>query len=747
MGPMEARLPSRDLVLIGAGHTNLHIVRKWPSAPIPDVRVTLVSPFPLATYSGMLPGVLAGLYPPEAMQIDLRRLASSCGVRLIVAAAIGLDRRRGKVLVDGRPPLPYDAAVIGLGSVPMQAPSSGPGVLVVNIKPMATFLERLEAALLAVGDANLRSSRTVSAVVVGGGAGGVEIALALAARLKQRSPPVALKLLDGGNEILAGYSNGLRDRAMRTLAKRQIDVVLGRRAVDIGAGGLQLADGATIPADLVIWAAGAAPNPVLAAFDVPRTDDGFVAVRPTLQSLNDDAVFAVGDAATIVGRETPKAGVYAVRQGPILWSNLRRFFEQAPLRQYRPQSGFLSLLSTGDGRAIGQYKGLVFEGPWAWRWKDHIDRKFMRMHQNYAPMKPVQQRTGGDISPAPTPPRCRGCGGKVAASVLEEALARLRRESGKAGADAIDTPGAPQDAAVLGPPLQGADVLTVDFFEAFLDDPYLTGRIGALHAMSDIWATGADPLGAMAMVAVPPGDEAAQTELLTQTLAGAVRELRAAGVSLLGGHTIESDSFLIGFNIVGRLGGKSPFRKSGLSPGQALILTKPLGTGVLLAAHMQSQCRAEWLEECLAQMLVSNAAAAGIARGHGAAAVTDVTGFGLAGHLLEMIRQENVAAVLRLHDIPLLDGFAELSAQGVASSLDKANRRTASQIASPSATGQERVVYNSLFDPQTSGGLLIAVAAHRAEALRAELHAAGYSRASVIGDVTPPGDFAIRCVS
>ncbi|HUG93104.1 MAG TPA: selenide, water dikinase SelD, partial [Planctomycetaceae bacterium] len=748
----------------GAGHTNMHIARMWRMDPLPGVRLTLVSPWSRATYSGMLPGTLAGLYRPDDMEIDLWRFAASCDVRLIVAEAAGLDAARRRVLFEDRPPLRFDVASIGIGSVPAGGEiRRHPQVL--SIKPMATFLTRLDEQIARVlhrsrtrpqgsggssavtprdgsgarldEDDGGRLTHAVSAAVleaeppqgspadahptlrvavVGGGAAGTEIAFCLDRLLHARSIASQIQLVESGPQILAGYADKTRRLALREFNRRGIDVTTGQTAAEFDHGRVGFESGESLAADLVIWAAGAAPPPELDGFDLPRAEDGFLAVRPTLQSTGHDRVFVVGDTATFVDRRVPKAGVYAVREGPVLWENLRRVFRDEPLEEYDPQKGFLSLLSTGDGRAIAQYRGFAFHNRLMWRWKDYIDRKFMRMYQDYRPMMAADatrrpRHSGGEGPSAAPAMRCKGCGGKVGANVLSAALGRLEIPPSPYALQGLDRP---DDAAVLNPAAGAAEVLSVDFFQAFLDDPYLVGRVAALNALSDLWAMGSEPLGAMAMVTLPEGEPRQQTELLYQLLAGGLRELLAAGATLLGGHTTEGSDLTIGYTVVGRLNGRRPTAKGGLTPGDRLVLTKPLGTGTLLAAHMQSRCRAPWMDAMLSSMLESNAAAAGVARECGATAVTDVTGFGLAGHLLEMLDASGVSARISLDALPLLPGFAELAGEGVESTLAPANREIESRMdAAPGVRRDPR--FAALFDPQTSGGLLFGLAAEAAE--------------------------------
>ncbi|HLJ11778.1 MAG TPA: FAD-dependent oxidoreductase, partial [Planctomycetaceae bacterium] len=276
----DLSLPSRDLVLIGAGHTNLHVVRMWRMQPIPDVRLTVISPFSRATYSGMLPGTLAGFYQPDDMEIDLYRFSESCGARLIVDEVAGLEPAMRRVLFADRPPLRYDAASVGIGSVPGQREIWARNPQVLSIKPMATFRKRFAQKL-----SELPAAKRAEVVIVGAGAGGVEVAFGLDVWLRKSGIDAQISLIDANREILADYSPGTIGRARRELARRGISLSVGRRVSEITATSraiVRFDDGSSITADLVIWATAAAAPPVLANFRLPKTDDGFLEVAPTL---------------------------------------------------------------------------------------------------------------------------------------------------------------------------------------------------------------------------------------------------------------------------------------------------------------------------------------------------------------------------------------------------------------------------------------------------------------------------------
>ena len=273
-----------------------------------------------------------------------------------------------------------------------------------------------------------------------------------------------------------------------------------------------------------------------------------MAIRSTLQTVSDDSVFAVGDTGTLVDNPTAKAGVYAVRQGPILWENIERRLSGRPLVTYSPQKDFLKLINTGNGKAIGEYYGRASYRPLMWRIKNEIDVKFMKKYQDYRAV-----RTLFSLDSNAQVPRCLGCGGKVSSTNLRAVLSEL--ETATHPEVLIGLPEA-DDAAVIACPDKQVTA-TVDFFAAPFDDPYLMGKISAVHAASDCFAMGAAPTSALAIVQVPAGTPRGQQRVFTRAALGANEEFRRLGASYCGGHTIEGPSMLMGFTV---LRGKSSNR-------------------------------------------------------------------------------------------------------------------------------------------------------------------------------------------
>ena len=747
-------LPGQDLVLVGAGYAHLHIVRQWRVAPIAGVRLTVISPEREVTYSGMLPGVLAGIYSQADAAIDLQQLCLASGARLIAAAVTEMNPEKRTIRVAGRPPVPFDVASIAIGSMPRPPASLLQIPEVISVKPLGDFERRWSAAVESVlarrGPDN--RNRPLSILIVGGGAAGCELTLALERWMFRRKHPSRFTLVEAQDGLLRGYAPRTAQRMRRELQERGVDVrvsmaiddVIPREPANSGDASsldVRLEDGSQIPADLVVWATGGGPSPVVEHLGLPRDDRGFLLVQKNLLSLSGAPVFAAGDVASLQDCPLPRAGVHAVRQGKLLWNNIQRWFRQQPLEEYHPR-GFLSLLALGDGRALADFAGWSFGGRWVWKWKDFIDQQFMRMNQPASAMSGEQmpgavgpgmqkREATGSRAAGSAIMRCSGCGSKVSANVLGTALARL--EAPPAGG-VQGSRRSPDDAVVIDRERFPVDVFSVDFFPAFLDDPYLMGRIAALHALSDLWAMGARPVGGQALVTLLPGEEKQQSELLYQLLAGGLHELKSAGAELWGGHTTEGSELLVGFSVAGCLDGAPPLLKSGLVPGQSLILTKPLGVGVIVAAMGQGRVSAAGLSEAVQSMLRSNASASRVARQAGLTSVTDVTGFGLAGHLLEMLEASQVSARVQLQSIPRIAGSRQLFESGFHSSLDPANRQRASGRieVSPGLSESEVAL---LYDPQTSGGLLLAAPPDQASEIVRLLKECGDSEACIMGVV------------
>ena len=658
--------PSGPLLLAGGGHSHALLLKRWAMTPQlrPKRGVVLVNRHPTALYSGMVPGLIAGIYRRDELSINLPHLCDRAGVAFVQAEIVGVDSQRQDLLLHQRPALSFGVLSLDVGAVTRNLEHlSG-----VPIKP-------LEEALQFLSQQDPEDPQPFR--IVGAGPAGIEVALAL----RRRWPHRALEL-----QIRAGQLNATTKSILR---RAQIHCV-----TDASTHASLLCTGSRAPS----WLANS-------GFAVDH--NGRVLTNSFLQLEGYSHLFASGDCAVMEAQPRPASGVWAVRSAVPLAQNLEAICNGQNLKRWTPQRQALQLIGTHNNAAWMQ-RGRARTGPFPllWTLKQRIDRSFMAGFSQQASMQATE------------PMACRGCAAKLPARPLNAALSQAGLKTQA------------EDAANLG----GTPALlqSVDGFPALVSDPWLNGRLTTLHACSDLWACGAKVTSAMAVVTLPSIHPTEQQELLHQTLAGVQSVLIEQGASLIGGHTLESRSptpspTTLGLQVALTVNGQTsrPWPKGGIQPGDALLLSRPLGVGVLFAAAMAGVAKPKDVETTLRTMNQSQHQLVDALQKHGADihACTDVTGFGLLGHLGEMLQgSKSITIQLWADRIPAHPGALDLLDQGLASSLAPANRDAWSLLegpvqlsASPSQASLELLV-----DPQTCGPLLVACTAASAERLMAQ---------------------------
>ena len=736
----------KDLVFIGGGHSHVAVIKSFGMKPIPGVRLTVIARDIDTPYSGMLPGYVAGHYDFDEAHIDLRPLCQFASARLFHDSAIRIDTENKQVICASRPPVNYDVLSINIGSRPEVSTVPGAAEFATPVKPINRFVDRWHQMLERV----LKQSGPHRIAVVGGGAAGVEILLAIQFRLQQelaalnrQAEQLEFHLISKTARILPTFPAGVGHRFQRILQQRGVHVHTGTEATRVGDGKLELGNGEAIELDEILWVTGAGAPDWLRESGIDVDQSGFIRANDNLQSTSHDDIFAAGDIVHVINHPRPKAGVFAVRQGKPLTENLRRALLNQPLKPFSPQKTLLALISTGDKYAIAAKAGLHFEGARLWLWKDWIDRRFM---QKFSELPEMSEEETSNINQgladkdtlkeiSAIAMRCGGCGAKVGATVLSRAISELKPAKRD---DILIGLHEPDDAAVVEVPPGKVMVHTVDYFRSFIDDPYLFGQIAANHSLSDIFAMGAEAQSALAIATVPFGIESKVEDTIRQLMAGAMLILNDSNTALVGGHTSEGAELALGFSVNGFADRANILRKGGMNPGDVLILTKPLGTGTLFAADMQQKAKGRWIEAVLESMLQSNRQAAECLYQHGATACTDITGFGLLGHMVEMIRPSSVDVEIDMQALPLIDGALQTVEMGILSSLQPANLRLRRAIANQQVAASSPL-YPLVFDPQTSGGLLASLPADKADKCLQILHQSGYTQAAIVGRVKPEG--------
>lgn len=717
---MQTPIPiTRDLVLLGGGHTHALVLKQWAANGLPGARLTLINPEGTAPYTGMLPGYVAGHYARDELDIDLVKLARIAGARLVLDTVTGIDTAAKQMKLAGRPDIAYDTLSINVGITSNLPEIKGFAEHGVAAKPLGPFSQEWTAFVQSVAG----KAAPPHVAVLGSGVAGVELCLAMAHRLEAiTDTPPKITLIDIADTPLRGIASASRKALLKALEANGIELRLGTRITEVRADGVIAQDGADmIPASFVTSAAGARPHSWLAETGLALTN-GYIDVDASLRAIETPHVFAAGDCAHLTHAPRPKAGVFAVREAPVLYQNLKADLSGGQLKRFRPQKGYLKLISLGRRSALFDKFGIALKGGLIWSLKDKIDRDFMDQFDG-ASMVPARTALPDQIANGVrehigdgTPP-CSGCGAKVGRAPLLQGLS----------AEADAPPAALEDAIILEDGGRSR-VLTTDNLRAVTRDPWLMAQIAATHALGDIWAMGAQPTTALATLVLPYMSDTLLARTLSEATAGAKIVFDANGAKHRGGHSSLGPEMSIGFTIEGHTEDRL-ITLEGASPGDLIVLTKPIGSGTILAGEMRSMVQAADYVSALDIMLRGMGPAARILA-KSASAMTDVTGFGLAGHLLNLVQASSVSAALTLKDIPLMDGAEALATAGVRSSLWSSNAGIKDQMTCP-----ESARADLLFDPQTCGGLLATLPADKAEGTLEALAKAG-EPAWVIGVIT-----------
>lgn len=720
---MMMQLPlTRDLVLVGGGHTHALVLRMWGMKPLAEVRLTVINPAPTAPYSGMLPGFVAGHYAKDDLNIDLVQLARFAGARVILGEVTGIDPDKKTITVPGRPPIAYDVASVDVGINTRMPDLPGFADNGIPAKPLDSFARRW---------ATFRDTPDAGDVaVIGGGVAGAELSMAMAFALSERGKSAKVTLIDSG-PVLKGFNNTARGHLLRALADTGVAVIENAQVARVTEAEVILGDGRRIPSAFTTGAAGARPHGWVVEIGLAH-EGGYLTIDDTLRT-SDPAIFAAGDCAHMGFAPRPKAGVFAVRQAPVLFDNLRAALSGGGMEHFAPQKDYLKLISLGGKKALAEKLGTAAKGGLLWRWKDRIDRTFMSQFKDLPDMPgpdlPLTVAEGvrealGDK------PMCGGCGAKVGRGALRDVLAELPTTPRD---DVESLPG--DDAAVL---ITGGlrQIMTTDHLRAFTNDPVLMTRIAAIHALGDCWAMGADPQAVTASIILPRMSSDLQRRTMAEIMAAAQEVIEAAGAVIVGGHSSLGDELTVGFTVTGLCPG-SPITLAGAKPGDALILTKPIGSGTIMAAEMQRKARGQDVAAAFALMERPQAVASRVLRDV-AHAMTDVTGFGLAGHLAGICDASGTGAEIDLGEVPVMEGAEALAEAGVRSTLFADNRDGAGPV-----FGAKGPRGDLLFDPQTAGGLLAAVDPSRVDETLGKLWLAGYPAARIGRIIDQPGQITV----
>lgn len=673
----------------------------------PAGMITLVSKASTTIYSGMFPGVVAGKYKIDEILIDLRNLASKAGVSFVMAEIEGIDLKKKKLLLAGRPEIEYSLLSLNIGTktnLNSKPYIRGDKDLAVSIKPFSESYK-----FIINQDIHKDNSSEKPFVVIGGGFAGIEIAFSLRKRWPKRS--ILLKVQS---------EKTINRNLLRNLKALSIDITQKNPSIlypTLICTGNQSFD----------W---------IINSGLPTDKKGRVLTKKTLQIINYPEVFAVGDCGVIKDRPRPQSGVWAVRSAKPLAINLERISKGLKLKEWEPQAKAIQILDVSSKKKKSKAFiswGEVIIGPFDFlsRLKESIDKKFI---SNFYLFKDLDSEMIAEKEMM----KCRGCAAKLAFTPLSSALNKLELVESYAD-DSIDI-GILNSSKTL--------IQSVDGFPSLISDPWLNGRLLAFHACSDIWACGGSVISAQSVVNLPSLTNNLQQELLFQVLEGINSALTLQGAKLIGGHTLESrkrseEPFSLGIEssltVNGIIEDKKYFwSKRGMKKGDQILISRPLGTGIIFAAFMNGQVKPYILDSVLKKMNQSQHDVVNYINkltnikpySKIVNACTDITGFGLLGHLSEMLESTNndqlkknlepLKVVLELDKIPVYDGVKELLDKGFESTLAPSNEIFLQNIDGDKNLRFELVsngfmpnkkcyktMLKILVDPQTCGPLVV----------------------------------------
>ncbi len=742
---MKEKISKKKLVLIGAGHSHLYVLKKLITSPLKGYNIFLITNHPFSTYSGMIPGAIAGQYSDYTL--DIRPLAHLAGVTFIHAEAKSINPVTQHIeLSKGYPPIKYDMCSVNIGStVSVDIPRDHSPLI--PTRPINSFIPMLEKMI-----SKINPKDEVKLTIVGSGIAGIELAFCTQEKLKKicskkltvniidKSPnpfqnPQFTKILkkefkDRNIQLFTGYKPESIKNNTLFLKKQTPSLKKDTLAEPENKAHIELqntknfinSDDSTMPFDILIWATGATPPDLLLNSNLPKDKQGFASVNAFLQSIDYENLFFSGDCCHFE-RSLPKAGVYAVRQGPVLFENLKRMATEKPLRPFKPQKDFLQLVNLGNGKAIAQKFGFAGKSSIFWKLKNSIDKKFISEFQVLNTKAQLTDKFK-TMSLQTMDMSCGGCASKLSAQSLYKVLQNTKKE---------DVAISPLNENLLSnphlkePTRKLSLVSNIDGFKPFHKDLFLVAQVATLNTLSDFWAKSLTPVQGLASIHL----EEFQVSELSWIMEGIKNIFSQHSVHFAGGHTTVGLETLLNISVNGVMESSQKWMSlDNIKSGLDLILTKPLGTGVLLYLDMRGHLPSHWATPLKESLLLPNKTASDIALQYDVPTATDITGFGLAGHLLEMIENKDLSIEMNFENLPLLDGADISLKRGYRSTFHPHNLHFKKQIQT------HRKDIDILFDPQTSGGLVLAAEPDQTQNILKDLIDGGH-RAKVIGITKP----------
>lgn len=705
------------IVLVGSGHANIQVIKAWSMRSYAErSQLVLVADQFFAPYSGMLPGWLAGYYSESETYFDLWKICQRAGAVFYEDRCEMVDAPNQRVKLAGRGWLSYDKAAINVGIRPHFKFQVDTASLanVLPLKPIGALFGQWNELVQEIQ----RTRSKLKVAVIGGGASGCETAVAAVLRAQLLERDLEVHLFHSSATLLSEHNPSAGLRMRRALSQLQVQVHAGTNVERIEGSSIFAGSKTFGPFAKIIVATQASAPAWFVQSGLPLNESHFLSVDASLKVKGAKNLFGAGDCIDFNGESLPKSGVYAVRQGPILIHNLLEARDESEYKTFHPQARTLALMTSGPRQAIATYGRWSSEGSWAWLWKDAIDRKFMHRF-GFSDVMPMMKDVPTKMPSTEVVNTCGGCGSKAPWDLVQKIL----KEMGVSG---------PVEDCTPVPKHQGELYSSCDAFRSFIPDLYLFTKIACYHALNDLLVSRIKPLQlsvAVTLQSKPISVQENDLRMIFSALAEVVEEF-----SLHWGksHTAEGSESALSVHLIGegRSGGLS---KRGAVVGDKLILTRPLGSGVLLQSLMKGALAGSVVHSLLRQLSQSPRIGSEMLADPAVHAATDVTGFGLIGHLTEMCGGDQSAQILA-ESVPVYESFRQELEKGHRPALLDGNARTFAKDVEVSGALEK---FPQFYDPQTHGGWLLAVDKEQVGRLLAQLREVGLSHSVVMGEFMP----------
>lgn len=686
---------TNDLVLIGGGHSHLSVLMKLSKKPLNGNRITLITNEIDTPYSGMIPGYIEGIYSWRDSHIDLYRLCLKLNVRFIHAEVERVSAYEKEIYFKDRPKIKFDVLSINTGIQSNNREIKGAAKYCLPVKPISkltnNFLNKI--------------TNFKSIAFIGGGAGSVELALAIKKRFLNINQDIKITIITGKRGLLSTFPQKTKLTSLKTLEKFKIDIIEYKRVLEVKPKQIILSDKSLLKIDKAILSTNSMTPKWLAKSDILLTKDNYILVNKSFQT-NYKYVFASGDVIDFNNQNLKKAGVFAVRSGKPLAINIRKFILGKKLVEYKFNKNYLALIGTSKRSAIATKYNLTFNSRFFFYLKKYIDQNFIKKFSDFRIRKKftldalktdvlnIFVKHKEKITDENDIMQCKGCAAKVPLNALKQALPK---DIVSTSEDAVSVPGHPEL------------YQTVDMISSIITDPFLLGKIAANHSISDMVSVNSKITSAMMILQLPLSKTEINSRDLEQVLLGANEIFKTIDCPLIGGHTMigKDKDPIIGFSILGQKQKKIKIVKNRrkIKTKDLLILTEKIGSGLIFAGINNYLIDSYFQIDVIKQMIKGNLNFGKISNQLNILSMTDITGFGLANHLLNLIKRDNSKTGLTIYPnkIPLFEGVNECLNKDIKSSLFKSNYDIA----------QKDIIYkrdkskldNILYDPQTVGGI------------------------------------------